>query len=167
MLMCPEARPELGAQWLCKNTEHLTAMDVSMTVWMFADLSTSELVIRLVAGQHFTDGLLGADSHPGVEKHRPLWPTCGHLEPWTFSLCGRPQQLHQTSWAGGLRLHRRVQPDDALWTGNRQAFVQGNRWVVFTTKGQTANVTRFRHLKTVKTGFTVIFFLSTQWRYLL
>lgn len=90
----------------------------------FVEQRTSELVISLMAGEHFVDGLLGADSDSGVQKHGPLWSTPDHLKPRTFSFCRRLQQLCQTLRANGLRFDPRVQPGAALWTGSRQEMIQ-------------------------------------------
>lgn len=106
-----------------------TNMNVSVTVWMFLQvsfvrLSTSELVIRLVAGEHLVDGLCGADSHSWVQEHRPLRSTVLQFEPWTFGLRRRLQQLHQASGGDGLRFPPRVQSDAAHWTEKKHFLVK-------------------------------------------
>lgn len=47
---------------------------------------------------------------------------------------------------------------ETITVSAQQVQIPDSRWAVFTTEGQTANVTRFRkHLHTVKSGFTAFF----------
>lgn len=91
---------------------------------------TSELVVLLVVGQNFTDGLRGTDSNPGVEKHWPLRPTRGHLKPRAFGLRGHPQQLYQMTWAN---IYLRLCSHSAVWTGSdkHHCRAHSNPWHTF------------------------------------
>lgn len=106
-----------GSVWLyeCRSRWCLLNENYSRTNKAY----TSELVVSLVAGDHFTDGLLGADFHSRVQKHRPLGSMSAKFKRWTFGVGRRLQKLCQTRWDNSLCFHSRVQPNTALWTGNK------------------------------------------------